>query len=339
MLQEKDNVIVKKDNVIIKQKDSIVEKDNVIIKQKDSIVELKQMIQQQSDQLNKFKKQSNKNFKTVIKDNKKTHYKLDGLTTTATKIAKNQVVPSKYDEDDHYIIILDLFNNKLAHYYVLRIQLKSLSARLCKLKRKHKKLEIIFKAKDPNSMNFWNRLRDDLITNGSIEISHNTFRIMPGYSRRQLFKAIEQQQCEKYKDLIEYVKEYTDDDNTDIESGTDSETDSETDNETDNESGGESDNNAFVKKSAKKPLIKQKKPIALFSDSESDDEIIEKKPIKKTVMQPKKKHVVLCSDSESDDESDIIINKKPTKKAIKRSKKKHVIEYSDTESDDESDDE
>lgn len=107
------------------------------------------------------------------------------------EIMKSDVVPRTQNSKlINYFILIKLNDNQCQFtYYVIRCQVAYLKTALNKVKLKHQNCEELLRLYDPNSINFYNRIKEEFIS--ELKFHGNYFRLHDlKYNEEELLKDI-----------------------------------------------------------------------------------------------------------------------------------------------------
>ncbi len=194
-------------------KDVIAKKQRLLDKKDGTISELEKKV----DKLLKQNKQ-------LLKESKSTSEKVTKLLSETVKISSKlhksnnkKVVPTGKKKDSNTLVIVknNLKKEDGFEYTVFRAQQKSIKKLLSKHFDTHPKMKITLQIdENPNSMNLWMRIKNELDEHFESCI-HRNFSLYSDYTEKQLIKDIQRIYDERFNTDHSIKDDDSDDDNSD----------------------------------------------------------------------------------------------------------------------------
>lgn len=180
-------------------------KDKLIQKKDDKIDELLAENRLQTKKIDKMGKQ----MKRLLSKNDELYGQNEEILHKVDHISNDRVVRTGKVANDHLLVILknnddpDDYDDDdtIYEYHALRVMRKSMNARLAEHAKRHPQMEVLSEITySPNSINLWNRIKDQLGTGRKkkLFIDNCRFNLRDGYEEKDLISDIQSIHDERF---------------------------------------------------------------------------------------------------------------------------------------------
>jgi len=177
-----------------------------VIKAKDKLIEKKD---DKIDELLTLNKKMDKRIKRLLSKNDELYGQNEEILHKVDHISNDRVVRTSRITNDHLLVILK--NNDdpddydkdetIYDYHALRVMRKSKNARLVEHAKRHPQMEVLSEITySPNSINLWNRIKDQLGSGRKkkLFIDNCKFNLRDGYEEEDLISDIQNIHDERF---------------------------------------------------------------------------------------------------------------------------------------------